>query len=965
MFRRSQSDPVPPVEEVRKYKKPVAWLLGRQLLGSLKGTLLYTAFGSKIDPRDWMEAKVFPEETNEEVFWFDYLSDTGDGSRATYSIAYLCMSDLWVKEMWKHKPAGDDTRVEKERGEGFEKRLPRGAFLFVGGDTTYHLSDYISLANRFQLPFKWAFADLLARGRVADGDAARRPIYGIPGNHDYYDLLDGFRRQFRRPIQAERSYTKEEEELGKAPQLMLPGFRRRQEASYVALRLPFDWWFWGLDTELGEIDKRQLNFFRPEDDAAGAFPQKLIVATCAPTTVFGKYADKDEEKSAKTFFQLGLPPLFWDGKPQEAAEAADAESFDRKIEDGQCRLDLSGDVHHYARYWGPENGDAHPPARLSQAGFKGSNNHYASVVSGLGGAFHHPSQTYVGEVQEQTLYPAEEVSRREFAGRLFNPYNIIRGGYVWLLGFLIAFIIYFGATIPKSSRQAFNTFPFWNSLGISQPEQIEPTVLPLTRVTSVPAAHPATGAPLQDAPAEVSYTGTRPQYFWGPNKTSPPLKYLFGVGCMYFSLLLTIATFFFRDHLFELSNPSGRKRLRKRRDRARAAQAVRRQQEEEETKLKNHRIVLWLVIASIAASIVAGFILLRPFRPNITPFGHSQLVLYCIVWGVAAFALSIRYGEWLFARAAKDYISIWDRGLQWLISLLGLLCMAAGMWMFGKNNLPAYLVADIIFVGATAAAFIGITALAVLKGGEMLGTAGKWLMLLVGLWHALLQIAVPFLLVRKGTPLTWIVALALIPVAMYFGKAAMRQNRPARLIALWFVYGSVMLLLPYLTAWLFNYPAQPIKDYPGWWEGWPAGEGLPAGYSGWAKMGRAVFAGLFGSLMCCVWFGWYLAVCLTTTNGHNNESGGAARIENFKQFIRFRLTRETLTGYVIAVDDVSVIGEPLKDAAGRPVMRDGKAVLKDGDYLKPRIIDVFHLTVKGSAAAKEQAAAQAATRAAT
>jgi hypothetical protein len=26
-----------------------------------------------------------------------------------------------------------------------------------------------------------------------------RPIFGIPGNHDYYDMLDGFRRQFREP----------------------------------------------------------------------------------------------------------------------------------------------------------------------------------------------------------------------------------------------------------------------------------------------------------------------------------------------------------------------------------------------------------------------------------------------------------------------------------------------------------------------------------------------------------------------------------------------------------------------------------------------------------------------------------------------------------------------------------------------------------------------------------------------
>ena len=36
-----------------------AWLLGRQLIASLKWILLYTAFGTKLDARDWMEAKVY------------------------------------------------------------------------------------------------------------------------------------------------------------------------------------------------------------------------------------------------------------------------------------------------------------------------------------------------------------------------------------------------------------------------------------------------------------------------------------------------------------------------------------------------------------------------------------------------------------------------------------------------------------------------------------------------------------------------------------------------------------------------------------------------------------------------------------------------------------------------------------------------------------------------------------------
>ena len=90
--------------------------------------------------------------------------------------------------------------------------------------------------------------------------------------------------------------------------------------------------------------------------------------------------------------------------------------------------------------------------------------------------------------------------------------------------------------------------------------------------------------------------------------------------------------------------------------------------------------------------------------------------------------------------------------------------------------------------------------------------------------------------------------------------------------------------------------------------------------------------------MSCLSFGWYLGVC-SVLNGHNNEIGGAARIESFKQFIRFRLTEQGLTGYVIAIDDVSIIGKEKKTD-------DGKTRQMDGADLKPRLVDVFHLRVK-------------------
>ncbi len=204
------------------------------------------------------------------------------------------------------------------------------------------MSDYPSLSNRFQNPFNWAFEDL-KRDLKGKFDEGRRPLFGIPGNHDYYDLLDGFQRQFREPVRDDRKTYMADDPT--SPQLRLLGFERRQDASYIALRLPFNWRLWGLDTDVGKIDERQQEFFK-RLLPAGETADRLIVATSAPTTVFGQYAKKDDEKASKAFFALDLPREFLPaGDPR-------LEPDEGRLRPDQCRLDIAGDIHHYARYWG-------------------------------------------------------------------------------------------------------------------------------------------------------------------------------------------------------------------------------------------------------------------------------------------------------------------------------------------------------------------------------------------------------------------------------------------------------------------------------------------------------------------------------------------------------------------------------------------------------------------------------------
>src|SRR5437660_11962448 len=116
------------------FERPVAWLLGTQLIGGLKGSLLYGAYASKLAPRDWMTAKEvnFNDESKTE-FWFDYIADAGDGTKAMYSIAYLVMSSLWTKltPNAKDLPAHDPERKVSTLNNGkesFSFLLPRGEF---------------------------------------------------------------------------------------------------------------------------------------------------------------------------------------------------------------------------------------------------------------------------------------------------------------------------------------------------------------------------------------------------------------------------------------------------------------------------------------------------------------------------------------------------------------------------------------------------------------------------------------------------------------------------------------------------------------------------------------------------------------------------------------------------------------------------------------------------------------------
>jgi hypothetical protein len=804
--------------EERRLRGPVRWLLDRQLLVNLREILLYSAFGTRIDPRNWMaglEVDLTDDFTGEE-FWFDYLSDTGDGMTATYSIAYLAYSDLWASSAVKN---GD---VAFESGGKATHRLPRGAFLLIGGDTSYHVADYETLAERFQYPFNRAFRDWKRNNKVEPGK--RRPLFGIPGNHDYYDFLDGFNRQFRRPFNDERRY--DQSEGGDQPQLVLDGFARKQRASYFSLKLPFGWRLWGLDAQDGIMDRRQRDFFR--ENSKEKPTQRRIIATPEPITAFGRPADEGSA-IAHSLKGIGLDLPFLEKHPEKA------------LPEGSCRLDIAGDVHHYARYWGSEPG-AEKPAR------------YASVVSGLGGAFLHSTSTDVREVRAKERYPEPKDALAATLRRLLNPGLILVGGRVGVIGMLVAALLYMVVSSAPSLQEAVQ--PVMETVGLEFPR------------LSVP-------------PSNVIAEAVQAlQTSFGIRRVALPTARWVDWELLFLPFLLAA--------VLAVTIWNGRMSVKRRR-----GESV------PDSSYSGPILLLPLVFLAIREWVYflydAGFGAFHPLMSDLALMTMLVVSFLCLWWG-RQYDDALNYKTRRTGRLS--WIDWLQLGILWGFTLLS--------GMFGLARYGFYPVAvsavDILFLVVVLGILIGLPVFACKAGAHLYGLPGRTGFFFLGLAHALLQLSVPVVLVVSRGPMfglkaalatvvfTWSVG-RLVPILLRRPLAGERHLVGVLLLVLWLAWGGGLMVL----AWL-----KPERQEVGW-------------------LSFLLALGL-GAILSCTWLGWYLAVSLCF-DGHNNEAGGGARIERFKQFIRFRLNQDGLTGYVIAIDEPKA----------------------DGQKLKPRVIDVFEI----------------------
>src|SRR3954466_11316032 len=183
---------------VRGKEKPrgVAWFGARSFWGHVCHLIAAGIASEGVDSRHWMTPDD-PENLRARIvevlgggdptaatlvdglgreLYIDFIADTGDDVGVSRAVARLLFAPYELPD--------------PDRPGAF-LAAPRGELLVCGGDTAYPVATAQEITNRVIVPFNQVLEAL-------PPDPTPRVLLGIPGNHDWYDGLDGFGRMFRR-----------------------------------------------------------------------------------------------------------------------------------------------------------------------------------------------------------------------------------------------------------------------------------------------------------------------------------------------------------------------------------------------------------------------------------------------------------------------------------------------------------------------------------------------------------------------------------------------------------------------------------------------------------------------------------------------------------------------------------------------------------------------------------------------
>ena len=338
----------------------------------------------------------------DDPYWFDYVADLGDGFAATYAVA----EQLGAKHVVLAEPPA--AAVGDSASEPEPTVLPRGRLLVMGGDEIYPLAvgapERDAYLDRTAGPYEAALQHLEWPGGKPDDPVLH--LYAIPGNHDWYDSLGGFVKQF-------------------CSGQWIGAWQTRQDRSYFAIRLPHGWWLWGIDVAFeGPMDDPQLRYFQAAAKLVDEEDGRVILCTAYPRW-FEAGGGHDGAYSVIRGF---VHKTFGDDSPR-------------------VRLMLSGDKHVYARY-SPTAPDA-PGGEESVKIASGGGGAYLSGTQDLEQRIsvrERRSSTMATEYALASVWPEPRVARGRIALRAF-----LRVWRHWSFSLVIALLYLLLATIMRLS----------------------------------------------------------------------------------------------------------------------------------------------------------------------------------------------------------------------------------------------------------------------------------------------------------------------------------------------------------------------------------------------------------------------------------------------------------------------------------------------------------------------------------
>ncbi|MGQ0593014.1 MAG: hypothetical protein ACT4QB_10275, partial [Gammaproteobacteria bacterium] len=468
--------------------------------------------------------------------------------------------------------------------------------------------------------------------------------------------------------------------------------------------------------------------------------------------------------------------------------------------------------------------------------------------AGGGGAFLHPTYTNIGQVRTNRLYPEPLVSFQMIVRRLLNPWIIAKGGLVWLAGALVVMYAYFAVTVPDSTWALFSKYAWFQMVA----DSARPTDGLLGRIRVGLAVD--SGLSLWDL-LVLLFTS---RYFF-------EVLYVGFLGWFFVKKVVPEAAAL-RDNL------------------GAAEQAW-------------HTRLFRFVGHSLLAGLPLVLLLSWPDDAGVKSTVLSSVLVLAYL-GIAYLSLktSLAYSNLLVDRAVEVdaagrlyNVSICDVVPQWAFVVFSIISAWYGLWHFGDARLSV-MVTEAFLIVLLAGLVVGLHGLATGIGSQLLTTMeDRTALSLIGHWHWVLQLLVPLLLVLYGGWLTFFLILTVVVAAGLLLNRYVRDRKSEdlardkrgiaeKILLAWFALGGLVLLIGVASG-IFGGGAEPVT---------------------FCRMFLA--APLVGALFSCVWLGWYLVVA-ALYDGHNNEAGGGSLSADFRHLVRVRLTPDTLTAYVIGIDE--------------------------------------------------------------